>query len=75
MRVVDATNKLCPVPMLLMNVELKSMRSGEGLELFTTDPNSKNDIKTFCKHTKNTLHMSCTLGEDESIYVFVIIKK
>jgi TusA-related sulfurtransferase len=75
MRIVDATDKLCPMPMLLMNAELKSMCSGESLELFTTDPNSENDIKTFCKRTKNTLHLSCTLGEGESKYVFVIIKK
>jgi len=69
--IVDATGKLCPVPLLMTHVVLKTMKSGEKLKLITTTEDSIPDIETFCKYTPHTL---INYIIDNNRYVFNILK-
>lgn len=46
---LDARGLSCPMPMLKTKKKLRDMISGEILEVWGTDPGSKNDIPDFCK--------------------------
>ena len=46
---LDARGLSCPMPMLKTKKRLQAMKSGQILEVFGTDPGSKNDIPAFCK--------------------------
>ncbi len=62
----------CPMPILKLAKELKSIESGQILELLGTDPGSKSDIPKWCDKTGNNLVDST---EDDGIYKFYIRKK
>jgi tRNA 2-thiouridine synthesizing protein A len=46
---LDARGLSCPMPMLKTKKRLQGMKSGQILEVFGTDPGSKNDIPAFVK--------------------------
>ena len=45
--VLDARGLTCPMPLLKTKRELKGVPAGEILEIWGTDPGSKNDIPHF----------------------------
>ena len=45
--VLDARGLTCPMPLLKTKKELKGVPTGEILEIWGTDPGSKNDIPHF----------------------------
>ncbi len=66
---LDTSGLNCPLPILKTKKALKSMASGETLELLATDPGSVADIAAFCNQTGNELVSSTTEG---NIYKFEI---
>jgi len=49
MKVLDARNLLCPMPVIrLQNFVLKSSK-GEMIQVRCTDPGTKSDIPTWCR--------------------------
>lgn len=52
---LDTSGKCCPMPMVDTNVAIKSLRTGEVLELIATDPATRNDIPSWCERTGNEL--------------------
>jgi len=53
--VLDAKGLVCPLPVLRARKALKSLRSGEILEVHATDPASRLDVPHFCDATGNEL--------------------
>jgi len=51
---VDTSGLSCPMPLLKTKKALKSMGSGQILEILGTDPGSKNDIPDFGAKNGNT---------------------
>lgn len=47
--VLDARGLSCPMPMLRTKKTIKNLDSGQILEVWGTDPGSKNDIPGFCE--------------------------
>ena len=68
-QVLNAEGLNCPLPILRAKKAIKSMNSGEVLEVRATDPGSVADFAAFCKQTGNDLLSSTTEGD---IYKFEI---
>ena len=68
---LDCKGLSCPMPILKLAKEMKSMESGKVLELLGTDPGSKSDVPKWCEKTGNEL-----LGQEEDggVYKFYIRK-
>ncbi|HID97705.1 MAG TPA: sulfurtransferase TusA family protein [Thermodesulfobacteriaceae bacterium] len=47
-RTLDAKGLSCPMPLLRTKKEIEKINSGEILEIFGTDPGSRNDIPGWC---------------------------
>lgn len=68
-QVLNAEGLNCPLPILKAKKALKSLASGEVLEVRATDPGSVADFAAFCNQTGNELMDSTSEGD---IYVFNI---
>ena len=54
-QVLDAKGLNCPLPILKAKKALKSLTSGQTLEVYSTDPGSVADFAAFCRTTGNEL--------------------
>jgi tRNA 2-thiouridine synthesizing protein A len=61
--VLDAVGLNCPMPIIKAKKMLKSIPSGEVLEVRTTDPGSVADFAAFCRQTGHELMSSTTEGD------------
>lgn len=67
--IVDATNKPCPIPLLMLKRALKNYPI-QPLKLLTSDPNSKVDILRFCQLRQ----IKCTFNKmSEKKFEFTIV--
>lgn len=48
-KILDTRGLSCPMPILRCKKEMKSMKPGQIVEVWSTDPGSKNDIPAFAK--------------------------
>ncbi len=71
-QILDTRGLSCPMPMLKTKKALKGMASGQIIEVWGTDPGSKNDIPDFCKKNGNELLDMTDLPEGYTRY---LIKK
>lgn len=68
---LDTSGKCCPMPMIETNLAIKSLASGDILEIIATDPGTRNDIPSWCKRTGNTLLHT---QEDGKFYRYYVSK-
>jgi len=68
---LDCKGLSCPMPILKLAKEMKSLETGKVLELLGTDPGSKSDVPKWCDKTGNGL-----LGQEEDggVYKYYIRK-
>jgi len=52
---LDCKGLSCPMPMMKLAKAMKSLNSGEILEMLGTDPGTKSDIPKWCEKTGNIL--------------------
>ncbi len=71
-KLLDARGLTCPMPMLKTKKTLKDMASGTVLEVWGTDPGSKNDIPAFVKKGGHELLTLEDVAEGHTRY---LIKK
>lgn len=69
---LDAKGLNCPLPLINARKSIKSLDAGDSLEVFTTDPGSADDFKSFCDATGNEMLES---SEDENRVFRFLIKK
>ena len=68
---VDCRGLSCPMPILRVKKELKGLKTGQIVELWSTDPGSKKDLPDFAKKQGDEF-----LGYvDEAGYTKYLIKK
>ena len=68
---LDASGLSCPMPIMKLAKQIKSMQSGQILKLIGTDPGSLEDVPKWCKRTGNELlHI-----ESKSSANFFYVKK
>ncbi len=52
---LDASGLSCPMPLLKTKKQIGSMKSGQILEVISTDPGTKNDLPAFARKTGHEL--------------------
>ncbi len=52
---LDCKGLSCPMPMMKLAKAMKSLNSGEVIEMLGTDPGTKSDIPKWCDKTGNVL--------------------
>jgi TusA-related sulfurtransferase len=71
-QVVDAKGLSCPMPIVKTAQAVKSLTSGQLLEVLATDPGSTKDFAAWAKSTGNELVEQTVEG---GVYRFVLRKK
>jgi TusA-related sulfurtransferase len=66
---VDARGSACPGPLMDLIGKVKSMESGEIVELMTEDEGSKNDVPEWVEEAGHELLDVVDTGEYYSLYV------
>jgi tRNA 2-thiouridine synthesizing protein A len=69
---VDAKGLSCPMPIVKTAQAIKTIESGEVLEVLATDAGSVKDFAAWCKSTGNEL---VDQSSDGTVYRFVIRRK
>jgi tRNA 2-thiouridine synthesizing protein A len=69
---LDARGLTCPMPIVKTALAMKSLASGETLEVLATDPGSAKDFAAWSRTTGNALLDSSV---DGAVYRFVLQKK
>lgn len=54
-RILDCRGLSCPMPILRLAKEMKSLQPGQVLNMLGTDPGSKKDVPAWCEKTGNEL--------------------
>jgi tRNA 2-thiouridine synthesizing protein A len=67
---VDARGLSCPMPIVKAAQWVRTVTSGQLMELLATDPGSVKDIAAWCRSTGNVLVEQRT--DDTGVYHFVI---
>ena len=68
-QMMDLRGLTCPMPMLKTKKALQGMASGQILEVWGTDPGSKNDIPDFCRKFGNEVLCMEDVAEGHTQYV------
>lgn len=68
---LDCSGLNCPIPILRLSKAVRSLKTGERLEMIATDPGSVKDIQAWSKQTGNTLVES---KQDNEKFMFVVEK-
>jgi tRNA 2-thiouridine synthesizing protein A len=69
---LDARNLSCPMPIVKTAVAIKSLASGQLLEVLATDPGSTKDFSAWSQTTGNAL---VEQSVEDGVYRFVLRKK
>ena len=54
-RTLDVRGQVCPIPVIETSKAIKEMAVGQILEVITSDPHSKSDIRVWTERTNNEL--------------------
>jgi len=68
--IVDARGLSCPMPIVKAAQWIKSVTSGQLMELLATDAGSVKDVQAWCRSTGNELVEQRT--DDQGVFHFVI---
>ena len=47
--ILDCSNQLCPVPILMTEERVQTMKNGDVLEVLFTDPGATEDLRAWCR--------------------------
>ncbi len=68
---LDTRGLMCPMPILKLKQALRSIASGERIQMIATDPGTESDVPAFCAQTCHRLIESKTEGDS----FFYLIEK
>lgn len=68
---IDCLGLFCPIPILKTREAMKTLRTGQVLEMTSDDPASDADVRSWSAKTGNEL---LEVDRDGSVYRFVIRK-
>lgn len=69
---IDCKGLSCPMPVMKVAKAMKSLKTGEVLEMLGTDPGTKSDLPKWCDKTGNVLLEE---NEPESGVIRFLIQK
>jgi len=68
---LDCTGLNCPIPILRLSKAVKTLKTGERLEMIATDPGSVKDVQAWSQQTGNTLVES---RQEQDKFKFIVEK-
>ncbi|OQY44923.1 MAG: preprotein translocase subunit TatC [Desulfobacteraceae bacterium 4572_87] len=68
---LDCSGLSCPMPLLKTKKKIGSMKSGQVLEIISTDPGTQNDLPAFARKTGNEL-LDVKVEDGRSLYYLKI---
>ena len=68
---IDCTGLFCPMPIVKTREALRDMASGQVLEMFSDDPASDADMKSWAQRSRNEL---LGVSRDGAVYRFLVRK-
>jgi len=68
---LDAKGLSCPMPIVKLAKQMKSMETGQVLKLVADDPGSQEDVPAWCRRTGNDLVETSTEGQN---FIYLIRK-
>lgn len=68
---LDARNLLCPLPVIRVQDMIKTLSSGDVLEVLCTDPGTMNDIPAWCRINGHKIIETRASGRDIVITIEV----
>ncbi len=68
-RVLDCKGMLCPMPVIKVSKEIKSMQVGQVLKMIATDKGAPADMQAWSRQTGNEL---LDFHEDDGQFVFFV---
>ena len=71
-KTLDAKGLNCPLPVLKAKKSIKDLKTGDTLEVLSTDPGSVSDFDSFCKATGDQLLEQAK--ESDGVFRFLIQK-
>ena len=71
-KTLDAKGLNCPLPVLKAKKSMKGLKTGDTLEVLSTDPGSVSDFDSFCKATGDQLLEQAK--ESDGVFRFLIQK-
>ena len=71
-KTLDAKGLNCPLPVLKAKKRIKGLKTGDTLEVLSTDPGSVSDFDSFCKATGDQLLEQAK--ESDGVFRFLIQK-
>ena len=71
-KTLDAKGLNCPLPVLKAKKRIKGLKTGDTLEVLSTDPGSVSDFDSFCKATGDQLMEQAK--ESDGVFRFLIQK-
>jgi TusA-related sulfurtransferase len=69
--IVDARGQLCPMPIVMLNRQMRDAAVGTVVKLLATDRGAKADVPAWADDTENEL---ISAGEEQGILVFWLRK-
>jgi tRNA 2-thiouridine synthesizing protein A len=69
---VDARGLSCPMPIVMVAQQMRTVTSGALVELLATDPGSTKDVAAWCRSTGNVL---VEQDEEAGVYRFLLRRK
>ena len=72
MLTLDTTGLLCPMPVIKVQNQMKTMDSGEQLVVTCSDPGTLNDIPTWCRING---HLVVKTEQTDDDIIFTLQKK
>lgn len=70
-QILDAKGELCPMPVVRARLAMDKLRSGQVLQVLSTDPASCDDFPAWCRAQKHALLES---RQEQDIYIYLIRK-
>ena len=71
METLDASRLLCPMPVIKTQNKIKSLKTGDHLEVLCTDPGTVHDIPAWCRINGHTV-VSVDEGKFEIKFVIEV---
>jgi tRNA 2-thiouridine synthesizing protein A len=68
-KMLDCTGLLCPVPVIKVSKEIKTMQVGQVLKMIATDPGSMKDMEAWARQTGNELMDAQQSGKTFTFYL------
>lgn len=73
-KVLDVKGLYCPMPAVKTSMQLEKMKSGQVIEVITTDLASRRDLPKWAEETGNKL-LKIEIGNEENTTSYIYIQK